>query len=37
MTPPADLLKRRKDRKDRRAHPIFNRYWYRFNSRYMSQ
>ncbi len=32
----ADLLKRRKGRRDRRAHPIFNRYWYRINSRYLA-
>ncbi|MGA9678770.1 MAG: class I SAM-dependent methyltransferase [Mycobacterium sp.] len=36
MTPPADLLKSRKDRKDRRTHPIFNKYWYRLHSRYLS-
>lgn len=29
-------LKRRKQRKDRRTHPIVNRYWYRLNSRYFS-
>jgi SAM-dependent methyltransferase len=32
----ADVVKDRKARKDRRAHPIFNRYWYRINSRYFS-
>jgi fatty-acid O-methyltransferase len=31
--PPEDRLKRRKQRKDSGAHPILNRYWYRFNSR----
>jgi SAM-dependent methyltransferase len=36
MTPPADVLKSRKQRKDRRTHPIVNKYWYRFNSRYVS-
>ena len=36
MTPSADLLKRRKQRKDRGAHPIFNKFWYRLNSRYFS-
>src|SRR6516165_3482462 len=33
MTPPADVLK---SRKDRRAHPIFNKYWYRLSSRFFS-
>ena len=36
MTPPADLLKSRKGRKDRRTHPIFNKYWYRLHSRFLS-
>ena len=36
MTQPADLLNRRAQQKDRRAHPIVNRYWYRLNSRYFS-
>ena len=36
MTQSADLLKRPKERKDRRTHPIFNRYWYRLNTRYLS-
>jgi SAM-dependent methyltransferase len=36
MTPPADVLTSRKERKDRRAHPIFNKYWYRLSSRYFS-
>ena len=36
MTQSADLLKRPKERKDRRTHPIFNRYWYRFSSRRLS-
>ena len=36
MTPSADLLKPRKERKDRRAHPIVNKYWYRLNSRFFS-
>jgi fatty-acid O-methyltransferase len=36
MTPPADLLKSRKERKDRRTHPIVNKHWYRFNSRHVS-
>ena len=33
---PADRLERRKQRKDPHAHAIFNRYWYRLNSRYFS-
>jgi fatty-acid O-methyltransferase len=36
VTQSADLLKRPKERKDRRTHPIFNRYWYRFSSRHLS-
>ena len=36
MTPPADLLQSRKEWKDRRTHPIFNKYFYRFNSRYLT-
>ena len=36
MTPSADLLKPRKERKDRRTHPIVNKYWYRLNSRLFS-
>jgi len=34
--PPADRLERRKQRKESRAHPILNRYWYRFNSRHIA-
>jgi ubiquinone/menaquinone biosynthesis C-methylase UbiE len=34
---PADRAERRKQRKDQHAHPIFNRYWYRLNSRYFSK
>jgi len=36
VTLSADVLKRRKQRKDPRAHTIFNRYWYRFNSRHFT-
>jgi len=36
VTPSADLLKPRKERKDRRTHPIVNKYWYRLNSRLFS-
>ncbi len=36
MTRSANLLKLRKDRKDRRTHPIFNKLWYRLNSRFLS-
>jgi SAM-dependent methyltransferase len=36
VTASADVVKDRKERKDRRAHPIFNKYWYRINSRYFS-
>jgi fatty-acid O-methyltransferase len=36
VTLSADTLKSRKQRKDRRAHPIVNRYWYRLNSRFFS-
>jgi fatty-acid O-methyltransferase len=36
VTASANVLKDRRQQKDRRAHPIFNRYWYRFNSRYLS-
>jgi fatty-acid O-methyltransferase len=36
VTLSADTLKSHKQRKDRRAHPIVNRYWYRLNSRFFS-
>jgi fatty-acid O-methyltransferase len=34
---PADGLERHKQRKAPHAHPIFNRYWYRLNSRFISK
>jgi fatty-acid O-methyltransferase len=36
MTASTDVLKNRKQQKDRRTHPIVNRYWYRLNSRFFS-
>ncbi len=36
MSRSPDLLRPRKERKDRRTHPIFNQYWYRLNSRFLS-
>lgn len=36
MTSSADFLETRKERKDRRTHPIVNKYWYRLNSRFFS-
>ena len=36
LAAPADILKPRKEWKDRRTHPIFNKYFYRFNSRYLT-
>ncbi|WP_343577200.1 phthiotriol/phenolphthiotriol dimycocerosates methyltransferase [Mycobacterium sp.] len=36
MAASTDVLKNRKQRKDRRTHPFFNKYWYRLNSRFFS-
>jgi fatty-acid O-methyltransferase len=36
MTSSTDVEASRKHRKDRRTHPIFNRYWYRINSRFFT-
>lgn len=36
MTASTEVLNNRKQRKDRRTHPIFNRYWYRLNSRFFT-
>jgi fatty-acid O-methyltransferase len=36
LAPAAVVLKPRTERKDRRTHPVFNRYFYRFNSRYLT-
>ena len=36
MTASTEVLKKHKKRRDRRTHPIFNRYWYRLNSRFFT-
>jgi SAM-dependent methyltransferase len=36
MTTSTDVVKSRRHRRDRRTHPIVNRYWYRLNSRFFS-
>jgi SAM-dependent methyltransferase len=36
LAAPADVSKPRKEWKDKRTHPIFNRYFYRINSRYFT-
>jgi SAM-dependent methyltransferase len=36
VTMSPDVLKSRRQRKDRRTHPIANKYWYRLNSRFFS-